>query len=96
MVVESIGNDPILAIHYEGWNNWYDEFLPIDSDRIARLGFYTTRDDIPKYKMNRVSYGMNGAMMARGIMQSLIVNRANPSSWGTKKNTIAYGLPKSS
>ena len=53
MIVESINKDPILAIHYEGWNRWYDEFLPITSPRIAKLGFYTNRDDIPKYKMKQ-------------------------------------------
>jgi hypothetical protein len=51
MIVESINREPILAIHYEGWNMWYDEFLPITSPRLARLGFYTQRDDIPKYQM---------------------------------------------
>ena len=51
MIVESINREPILAIHYEGWNMWYDEFLPINSPRLARLGFYTSRDDIPKYQM---------------------------------------------
>jgi len=53
MVIESIGKEPILAIHYDGWNRWYDEFLPLSSPRIARLGFYTNRDDIPKYRMRQ-------------------------------------------
>jgi hypothetical protein len=51
MVIESISNEPVIAVHYAGWNMWYDEFLPLNSPRIARLGFYTHRDDIPKYKM---------------------------------------------
>ena len=51
MIIESSNREPILAIHYEGWNMWYDEFLPISSTRLARHGFYTSRDDIPKYKM---------------------------------------------
>lgn len=51
MIVEAIGKDPILAVHYDDWNRWYDEFLPINSPRLARYGFYTSRDDIPKYKM---------------------------------------------
>jgi hypothetical protein len=29
MIIESVGKDPILAIHYLGWNMWYDELLPI-------------------------------------------------------------------
>jgi len=55
MIVESIGKEPILAIHYDDWNRWYDEFLPLSSPRLARLGFYTSRDDIPKYKMKPVA-----------------------------------------
>ena len=69
MVIESIAREPILAIHYEGWNRWYDEFLPINSPRLARLGFYTHRDDIPKYKMKPVQ----GA--TKNQMQAFIVNR---------------------
>jgi hypothetical protein len=55
MIIESIGKEPILAIHYDDWNRWYDEFLPLSSPRLARLGFYTSRDDIPKYKMKPAS-----------------------------------------
>ena len=60
MVVESMNHEPIIAIHYEGWNKWYDEFLPISSPRFARLGFYTQRDDIPKYKMNTIQAQPSG------------------------------------
>jgi len=55
MIIESIGKEPILAIHYNDWNKWYDEFLPINSPRLAKLGFYSNRDDIPKYKMKPVA-----------------------------------------
>jgi len=72
MVIESIGKEPILAIHYEGWNRWYDEFLSISSPRLARLGFYTIRDDIPKYKMKPVVGG------SKNQMQAFIVNRITP------------------
>ena len=57
MLVECINKEPMLAIHYQDWNRWYDEFLPISSPRLARLGFYTSRDDIPKYKMKAVNTG---------------------------------------
>lgn len=107
MVVESISHEPIVAIHYEGWNMWYDEFLPLNSARIARLGFYTARDDIPKYKMNPILPGngssasgpsnANNAQLSvsqaiqRGLMQSLIVNRIPQSSWGGKKSGQGKG-----
>jgi len=88
MVVESALKEPIIAIHYEGWNMWYDEFLPLSSPRLARLGFYTDRDDIPKYKMKVV--GENNSLAAnqwsqRGQMQAFIVNRIPQSNWGGKK-----------
>jgi len=67
MIVESINNVPVVAVHYEGWNMWYDEFLPLNSPRLARLGFYTARDDIPKYKMKNEN--------TKGQMQAFIVNR---------------------
>lgn len=69
MIVESVDKEPILAIHYDEWNRWYDEFLPISSPRLARLGFYTNRDDIPKYKMRHSSH--NG----KNQMQAFIINR---------------------
>lgn len=39
----------LYFIHYEGWSRCYDEYIPADSDRIAPHGFYTSRNDIPKY-----------------------------------------------
>jgi hypothetical protein len=49
MIIESVGKEQIVTIHYEGWNMWYDELLPISSPRLAKLGFYTSRNDIPRY-----------------------------------------------
>lgn len=84
MVVESINKEPILAIHYDDWNRWYDEFLPISSPRLARLGFYTSRDDIPKYKMKQVgTQQING----KNMMQAFIVNRV--ANTNTSKPTSA-------
>lgn len=37
-------------IHYEGWSRKYDELLSEDSCRLAPKGFYTNREDIPRYK----------------------------------------------
>ena len=71
MIVESIGKEPILAIHYDDWNRYYDEFLPMSSPRLARLGFYTSRDDIPKYKMKSIGNNSSG----KNQMQAFIVNR---------------------
>ena len=53
------GRKPLLYIHYEvsicffkrfqGWNRRFDEYIYLDSKRVAPLGTYTTRRDIPRY-----------------------------------------------
>ncbi len=40
----------MLLIHYDGWSRKYDELLSEDSFRLAPKGFYTNREDIPRYK----------------------------------------------
>ena len=32
MIIESVGKEQIVTIHYEGWNMWYDELLPITKE----------------------------------------------------------------
>lgn len=49
--IECVNRPPVLAVHYEGWNNYYDEFLATNSQRVAKLGTYTKRTDIPKYQL---------------------------------------------
>ena len=49
-IVESKDEENHVIIHYKGWSNKYDEILPISSPRIAKLGSYTSRKDIPKYQ----------------------------------------------
>jgi hypothetical protein len=39
-----------VLVHYHGWDRKYDEVLPLSSPRIAKLGFYTNRNDIPHYQ----------------------------------------------
>lgn len=55
MKIESPNKEPLLAVHYEGWNKYYDEFIPLNSNRIAPLGLYTNRSDIPKYQLKTVN-----------------------------------------
>jgi len=51
IVVKSAHRKDMLYLHYEGWNRKYDEYIYIDSHRIAPLGLYTNRRDIPVYRM---------------------------------------------
>lgn len=43
MVLKTNNRKDLLYIHYEGWNRKYDEYIYIDSHRVAPLGFYTLR-----------------------------------------------------
>jgi len=49
MKVMYISGPPSLKIHYEGWDYKYDEMLSMNDSRLAPLGFFTSREDIPKY-----------------------------------------------
>ena len=59
LVVKTQNRKNLLYVHYEGWNRKYDEYIYQDSHRIAPLGFYTDRTDIPIYRMmqNNVNGG---------------------------------------
>lgn len=46
---------PLLYLHYDGWSRKYDEYIYQDSRRLAPLGFFTTRIDIPRYQSNTAS-----------------------------------------
>jgi hypothetical protein len=49
-VIESKDKDNGILVHYKGWARKYDEVLPLTSTRIAKEGFYSSRDDIPYYQ----------------------------------------------
>jgi hypothetical protein len=40
---------PYLYIHYLGWDKSYDEVIAESSNRLAPLGFYTSKN-IPRYR----------------------------------------------
>jgi hypothetical protein len=49
-VIESKDKDNSILVHYKGWSRKYDEVLSLSSPRIAKEGFYTSREDIPYYQ----------------------------------------------
>lgn len=69
LVIKTPNRKDLLYLHYEGWNRKYDEFMYIDSFRIAPLGFYTERSDIPVYSMLN-NQGRNGPVMYAVVLQS--------------------------
>ena len=66
LVIKAPSRKDLLYVHYEGWNRKYDEFVYIDSHRLAPLGVYTKREDIPIYRMmnNREGEGPSNMMYA--------------------------------
>ena len=40
----------LLLIHFDKWDEYFDELIPLDSSRIAPFGFYTQRN-ILRYKL---------------------------------------------
>ena len=66
MIIKSDNRRDLLYVHYDGWNRKYDEYIFIDSYRIAPHGVYTDRRDIPIYRMigNREDNGQLSMMYA--------------------------------
>jgi len=52
LVIKTLNRPNLLYLHYEGWNRKYDEYIYIDSHRLAPSGLYTSRSDIPVYRMS--------------------------------------------
>jgi hypothetical protein len=69
MKIETPNRDPLIIVHYEGWNRYYDEVLPINSNRIAPAGLYSAREDIPRYQLK-----------TENSMQGQIINRISSIS----------------
>lgn len=67
--IEAPAKDPLLVVHYEGWNKYYDEIVKQYSPRVAPFGTYTSRKDIPKYQLK-----------TDNSMVGIIINRSFPPS----------------
>lgn len=50
MIIESAKREPVLLVHYLGFDNEKDEVLFRNSPRLAKFGTYTARSDIPAYE----------------------------------------------
>lgn len=62
-------------MHYDGWSRKYDEYLYTDSSRLAPKGVYTSRNDIPRYRMCQHQPNM---MYANVIDNARLAAPANP------------------
>jgi hypothetical protein len=69
--IECAGRDTLVIVHYEGWNSYYDEVIKLNSPRLAPMGTYTNRKDIPKYQLK-----------SENSMVGIIVNRIQETPSG--------------
>ena len=72
MIVKSDSRKDLLYVHYDGWNRKYDEYIYVDSYRIAPQGVYTNRRDIPIYRM----IGNRGGDGQLSMMYAVVLNNA--------------------
>jgi len=59
--ISSENREPLVLLHYEGWSRKFDEYLHMNSRRLAPFGLYTDRTDIPCYKICNVGQPVNYA-----------------------------------
>ncbi len=52
MIIESAKREPVLLVHYIGFDESKDEVLFRNSPRLAKFGTYTARSDIPAYELS--------------------------------------------
>ncbi len=45
-----------LLVHYEGWASVFDEVISLESQRLAKFKFYTSREEVPHYNLNQNNY----------------------------------------
>lgn len=41
-----------VLVHFEGWNEIYDEVINSKSQRLAPCNFFSSMEDIPRYRLN--------------------------------------------
>ncbi len=69
--IECAARDTLVIVHYEGWNSYYDEVIKLTSPRLAPMGTYSSRKDIPKYQLK-----------SENSMVGIIVNRIQETPSG--------------
>lgn len=70
LVIKTANRKDLLYLHYEGWNRKYDEYIYVDSHRVAPAGLYTDRTDIPKYRMSSQVVGGGAQMLYAVVLQN--------------------------
>lgn len=49
-----------VLVHYDQWNKIYDEVINVKSQRLAPVGFFSERKDIPRYKLSQHDDNIRG------------------------------------
>ena len=53
-IVDIVEKDRLVLIHFEGWNQRYDEWMPMTSEKMRPLTRHSERKDSGSYKKRRV------------------------------------------
>ena len=86
LIIKTANRKDLLYIHYEGWNRKYDEYIYIDSHRIAPLGLYTSRSDIPVYRMLNNQMGEGPLEMMYAVVLQNAQEEARISAYEREMN----------
>ncbi len=87
MTIESPAREPLLVVHYEGWNKYYDEIIKQSSPRLAPYGLYTSRKDIPKYYLKEQN-SMLGHIINRIIPNTQVKGQGGDAKTANSEDNI--------
>lgn len=56
-------------MHFNRWNNIYNEVIEVTSHRLAPFKFFTSRIDIPRYSLSLEDDNMRGLVVSGAAVQ---------------------------
>lgn len=61
-----------LLVHFEGWNDIYNEVINVKSQRLAPYNFFSRREDIPRYRLSSPEDNMRSRIEYRDFRDRAI------------------------
>jgi hypothetical protein len=52
-----------IKVHYLSWHDCYDEVILLSSPRLAKLGYFTMRKEIPQYKCEKSHNNLTASLL---------------------------------
>jgi hypothetical protein len=57
-------------VHFNRWNNIYNEIIELPSLRLAPLNLFSSRTDIPRYNLSLEDDNMRGLVISGSIVET--------------------------